>query len=96
MIKTIRTTRDNAFFLNSHQQQQGHPHDQVETLHVQLEKPRSKLFFDNPQPYIHPTLFLHWFQKLKLEEQFSKFLDVFEKLHIDIPIVGTVEQSLVI
>ncbi|KAK6146407.1 hypothetical protein DH2020_020276 [Rehmannia glutinosa] len=32
------------------------------------------------------------FQKKKLDAQFSKFLDIFKKLHINIPFVDTLEQ----
>ncbi|KAI3462370.1 hypothetical protein Pfo_019033 [Paulownia fortunei] len=46
-----------------------------ETPNKKVEKPKSKLFPDNPPLY-----------------QFSKFLDVFKKLHINIPFVGALEQ----
>ncbi|KAI3467900.1 hypothetical protein Pfo_024563 [Paulownia fortunei] len=46
-----------------------------DTPSKEVDKPKSKLFPDNPPPY-----------------QFSKFLDVFKKLHINIPFADALEQ----
>ena len=42
-------------------------------------------FPDNPPLYTPPLLFPHKFRKTKLDEQFSKFLNMFKKLEINIP-----------
>ncbi|KAI4315930.1 hypothetical protein L6164_023958 [Bauhinia variegata] len=57
-----------------------------------MEKPRSKLFPDNPPPYKPPLPFPNRFRKQKLEKQFAKFLEVFKKLHINIPFAEALEQ----
>ena len=46
----------------------------------EAEKPKSKLFSDNPTPYKPPLPFPQRFQKQKIDKQFSKFLEVFKKL----------------
>ena len=46
----------------------------------EAEKPKSKLFPDNPTPFKPPLPFPRRFQKQKLDKQFSKFLEVFKKL----------------
>ncbi|KAI3472480.1 hypothetical protein Pfo_031183 [Paulownia fortunei] len=58
----------------------------------EVEKPKSKLFPDNPSPYVPHIPFPQCFQKQKLDKQFSKFLDVFKKLHINIPFADALEQ----
>ncbi|XP_035543574.1 uncharacterized protein LOC118347665 [Juglans regia] len=42
--------------------------------------------------YVPPIPFPQRLQKNKLDKQFSKFLDVFKKLHIKIPFVNALEQ----
>ncbi|KAI3461414.1 hypothetical protein Pfo_018077 [Paulownia fortunei] len=56
-----------------------------DTPSKELDKPKSKLFPDNPPPYMPLIPFPQRFQKQKLDKQFSKFFDVFKKLHINIP-----------
>ena len=47
---------------------------------------------DNPL-IITPLLsFPQWFQKKKLDNQFSKFFEIFKKIHINISFVDTLEQ----
>ena len=58
----------------------------------EAEKPKSKLFPDNPTPYKPPLPFPQRFQKQKLDKQFSKFLEVFKKLQINIPFADALEQ----
>ena len=58
------------------------------------EAPQSRgiSFQDNPS-IISPSLpFPHRFQKKKLKTQFSKFLEIFKKIHINIPFVDSLEQ----
>ncbi|XP_048140761.1 uncharacterized protein LOC125316465 [Rhodamnia argentea] len=49
------------------------------------DPPRSKLFPDNPKPYVPSIPYPERLQQHKIDKQFSKFLDVFKKLHINIP-----------
>ena len=44
-------------------------------------------FPDNPSPYVSPVPSPQRLQKAKLDKQFIKFLEVFKKLHINIPFV---------
>ena len=39
-----------------------------------------------------PILYLQRFKKSKLEKQFAKFLDIFKKLHINIPFMEALEN----
>ena len=48
-----------------------------------------------PSPPLEPSqrvLFPQRLQKNKLDKQFSMFLDVFKRLHINIPLVDALEQ----
>ena len=50
------------------------------------------LFSDNP-PILQPPLpYPQRFQKKKLDEQFAKFLEIFKKIHINIPFANALEQ----
>jgi hypothetical protein len=55
-------------------------------------KTTSKLFPENPPPYVPPLPFPQRFQKLQIEKQFEKFLEVFKKLHINIPFADALAQ----
>ena len=57
-----------------------------------FEKPKSKLFPENPPPYVLPIPHPQCFHKQKLDKQFSKFLNIFKKLHINIPFIDGLEQ----
>ena len=46
---------------------------------------------DNPQP-IAPIPYPHLLKKHKLDKQFTKFMEVFKKLHINIPFADALEQ----
>lgn len=52
---------------------------------------KSKLFIDNRPSYVLKISYPQWFQKQKLDKQFSKFLEIYKKLHIKIPFVNTLE-----
>jgi hypothetical protein len=55
-------------------------------------RPKSISFSDNP-PLITPTLpYPQRFKKKKLDTQFSKFLEIFKKIHINIPFADALEQ----
>ncbi|XP_056162170.1 uncharacterized protein LOC115663395 [Syzygium oleosum] len=56
------------------------------------DPPRSKLFPDNPKPYVPPVPYPERLQQHKIDKQFSKFLDVFKKLHINIPFADALAQ----
>lgn len=52
-----------------------------------------KQHIDNSlKPYSSPILFHQCLRKNKLDKQFSKFLDVFKKLHLNIPFADALEQ----
>jgi len=59
---------------------------------VNKEKPRSKLFPDNPPTLKTPIPYPQRFYKQKLDKQFEKFLEVFKKLHINIPFAEALAQ----
>ncbi|KAI3453592.1 hypothetical protein Pfo_010255 [Paulownia fortunei] len=63
-----------------------------ETPNKKVEKSKSKLFPNNPPPYVPPIPFPQRFQKQNLDKQFSKFLDIFKKFHINIPFADALEQ----
>ncbi|KAJ4717030.1 DNA-directed DNA polymerase [Melia azedarach] len=62
----------------------------------EAQKEVSKLhrisFPNNPPLIVPPLPFLQRFQKKKLDAQFSKFLEMFKKLHINILFVDALEQ----
>ena len=53
--------------------------------------PPSISFPDNPLILPTPLPYPQCFQKQKLDKQFSKFLDIFKKIHINIPFVDALE-----
>ena len=55
-------------------------------------KSRGISFLDNPPIISPPLLYPQWFQKKKLKTQFSKFLEIFKKIHINIPFADALEQ----
>ena len=59
-----------------------------------VPKPKGISFLDNP-PIISPPLpFPQRLQKKKLDSQFSKFLEIFKKIQINIPFVDAMQQML--
>ena len=67
-----------------------------ETLAERVEKepfrPGRIMFPDNPLNITTPLLYPQCFKKKTLDEQFSKFLEVFKKLHINIPFADALEH----
>ena len=65
---------------------------------VEKEPPKAALrtnsisFPDNPPVITPPLPFPQRFQKKKMDDQFSKFLEMFKKLHINIPFVEALEK----
>ena len=51
-------------------------------------------FSDNPPVITPPLPFLHRFQKKKMNEQFSTFLEMFKKLYIKIPFMEALEKMM--
>ncbi|RWR83368.1 hypothetical protein CKAN_01212200 [Cinnamomum micranthum f. kanehirae] len=49
-------------------------------------------FPDNPAPYVPPIPYPQRLRKNKLDKQFAKFLDIFKKLHVNIPFADALEQ----
>ena len=47
---------------------------------------------EDKQVYMHVVPFPHRLQKAKMEKQFSRFLDVFKKIEINIPFVEALTQ----
>jgi len=45
-----------------------------------------------PKPYMPPILFPQRFARAKLESQFSKFLDMLKKLHVNVPFLDALSQ----
>ena len=50
----------------------------------ETDKPPSISFPDNPPTLSTPLPYPQRFQKQKLDKQFSKFLDIFKKIHCQI------------
>ncbi|XP_022865364.1 uncharacterized protein LOC111385219 [Olea europaea var. sylvestris] len=44
------------------------------------------------KPHLPPVPFPQRLQKMKLEEQFARFLDIFKKLHVNIPLIEAISQ----
>ena len=57
-----------------------------------VKGPHSISFPNNPLINAIPLPFLQRFQKKKLDAQLSKFLEIFKKIHINIPFVDALEQ----
>ena len=55
-------------------------------------KSRDISFPDNPLIISPPLSYPQCFQKKKLDTQFSKFLEIFKKIHINIPFANALEQ----
>ncbi|XP_050254823.1 uncharacterized protein LOC126700654 [Quercus robur] len=58
----------------------------------ETDMPPSISFPDNPPILSTPLPYPQRFQKQKLDKQFSKFLDIFKKIHINIPFADALEQ----
>ncbi|KAJ4724783.1 DNA-directed DNA polymerase [Melia azedarach] len=58
----------------------------------EVSKPHGISFPDNPPIITPPFPFSHRFQKKKLDDQFSKFLEMFKKLYVNIPFANALEQ----
>ena len=56
--------------------------------------PGSIMFPDNPPKITTPLTYLQRFKKKNLDGQFTKFLEVFKKLHISIPFADALEHIL--
>ncbi|XP_024032090.1 uncharacterized protein LOC112094710 [Morus notabilis] len=55
-------------------------------------RPGSITFLDNPPRITPPLPFPQRFQKKAFDEQFEKFLNIFKRIHINIPFVDALEQ----
>ncbi|XP_024022414.1 uncharacterized protein LOC112091909 [Morus notabilis] len=55
-------------------------------------RPGSITFLDNPPRITPPLPFPQRFQKKALDEQFEKFLNIFKRIHINIPFVDALKQ----
>ena len=58
----------------------------------EIDKPPSILFPENPPILSTPLPYPQRFQKQKLDKQFSKFLDILKKIHINVPFADALEQ----
>ena len=68
------------------------PTKAMPTLYSEGPKSKGISFPDNP-PIISPPLsYPQHFQKKKQNTQFSKFLEIFKKIHINIPFTDALEQ----
>ena len=68
------------------------PCSKISTRCREVPKSRGISFSDNP-PIISPPLpYPQRFQKKKLDTQFSKFLKIFKKIHVNIPFADSLEQ----
>ncbi|XP_022867336.1 uncharacterized protein LOC111387049 [Olea europaea var. sylvestris] len=60
------------------------PNKESENLQVKTTAPIN--------PHVPPVPFPQRLQKMKLEEQFVRFLDIFKKLHVNIPLIEAISQ----
>ncbi|XP_068648802.1 uncharacterized protein [Aristolochia californica] len=58
----------------------------------ETDVPLAISFPNNPPILSTPFLYRQRFQKQKLDKRFSKFLDIFKKIHINIPFADALEQ----
>ena len=65
---------------------------EIPTRYSKGPKSRGIFFPDNPSIISPPLPFPQQFQKKKLDTQFSKFLEIFKKIHINIPFADALEQ----
>ena len=78
----------------------SHKKLEVRKLKVEIEeespkvapKPNSICFLDKPSIITPPLPFPQRFQKKKLDNQFSKFLEIFKKIHINILFANALEK----
>ena len=54
--------------------------------------PGNITFLDKPPKITHPLLYSQRFQKKMIDEQFSKFLNIFKKLQVNIPFADALKQ----
>ncbi|XP_062116646.1 uncharacterized protein LOC133830643 [Humulus lupulus] len=57
-----------------------------------VTNPGSIIFLDNPPKTTTPLPFPQRFHKKAIDEQFAKFLNIFKKIHINIPFVDALEE----
>lgn len=60
--------------------------------HRKVDEPPAISIPDNPIAFLTPLPYPQRFQKQKLDKQFSKFLDIFKKIHINIHFIDTLKQ----
>ena len=63
----------------------------VDDTQREVDKPPTISFPDNPSIFQTPLPYPQCFQKQKLDKQFSKFLNIFKKIHINTPFADTLE-----
>ncbi|XP_024022668.1 uncharacterized protein LOC112091966 [Morus notabilis] len=68
------------------------PEEEIGSAEKQVKSQEDKPKMEESQPYNPPPPFPQRLQKQKLDTQFSKFLEVFKKLHINIPFADALEQ----
>ncbi|PON37662.1 LOW QUALITY PROTEIN: hypothetical protein TorRG33x02_346970 [Trema orientale] len=66
--------------------------DVGEELSEVISQPKSISFPDNPPLINTPLSYPQRFQKKKLDSQFAKFIEIFKKLHINIPFADALQQ----
>ena len=60
----------------------------------ETDMPPSISFPNNPSILSTPLPYPQRFQKQKLDKQFSKFLDILKKIHINIPFADALEKKI--
>ena len=74
------------------QDEQAKEEDIVVEQPKKAKRPNSISFPDNPLICTTPLFFPQRFHKKKLDAKFSKFLEIFKKIHINIDFVNMLEQ----
>ena len=67
-----------------------HPQQEKSVKRLKERKETEKQAFKDEPPA--PVPYSHRLKKNKLDKQFTKFMEVFKKLHINIPLVDALEQ----
>ena len=73
-------------------EEQDEERENKEVKNKKTFRPKSIAFPDNPPVCIFSLPYPQRFQKKKLDRQFSKFLESFKKIHINIPFPDALEQ----
>ncbi|XP_062113025.1 uncharacterized protein LOC133824168 [Humulus lupulus] len=89
-IKTLETQVEEI--PKKSENEESKPDEEILKKNPLVVRPGSITFSDNPPKITTPLPFPQQFHKKVVDEQFEKFLNIFKKIHINIPFVDALEQ----